>query len=145
MLEEVLRNLNNWFEVPGKRLTGFFEVSGGCIGLPDGWLLDGQYFRIEGSVFNDGLHQWPAVDLRDETFTGRVTALAIDPELIELSNRIDTWKSKYSEVAESPYQSESFGGYSYTKASGNGSQGGSQGRLTWRDAFRSELKHWSKL
>lgn len=145
MLGEVLRCLNNWFEVPGKRLTGFFQVEGGALTLPDGWLLDGQYFRIEGSVFNDGLHQWPAVDLRDETFTGRVTALAIDPELIELSNRIDTWKSKYSEAVESPYQSESFGGYSYTKASGNGSQGGSQGCLTWRDAFRSELKHWSKL
>lgn len=145
MLGEVLRCLNNWFEVPGKRLTGFFQIEGGALTLPDGWLLDGQYFRIEGSVFNDGLHQWPAVDLRDETFTGRVTALAIDPELIELSNRIDIWKSKYSEAAESPYQSESFGGYSYTKASGNGSQGGSQGCLTWRDAFRSELKHWSKL
>ena len=145
MLEEVLRNLNNWFEVPGKRLTGFFEVSGGCIGLPDGWLLDGQYFRIEGSVFNDGLHQWPAVDLRDETFTGEIAALAVPKAVTELAARIGEWQAKYGTAAESPYQSESFGGYSYTKDSVNGSQGGSQGRLTWCDAFRLELNRWRKL
>ena len=50
MLEEVLRNLNNWFEVPGKRLTGFFQVEGGALTLPDGWLLDGQYFLVLGEV-----------------------------------------------------------------------------------------------
>lgn len=145
MLEEVLRNLNNWFEVPGKRLTGFFEVSGGCIGLPDGWLLDGQYFLVSGSVMNDGLHQWPAYDLVDEGFEGEVQALAVPMAVQDLADRIEIWWEKYGKAAESPYQSESFGGYTYTKASGNGSQGGSQGRLTWCDAFRSELNRWRKL
>lgn len=145
MLEEVLRNLNNWFEVPGKRLTGFFEVSGGCIGLPDGWLLDGQYFLVSGSVMNDGLHQWPAYDLVDEGFEGEVQALAVPMAVQDLADRIEIWWEKYGKAAESPYQSESFGGYSYTKASGNGSQGGSQGRLTWCDAFRLELNRWRKL
>lgn len=145
MLEEVLRNLNNWFEVPGKRLTGFFEVSGGCIGLPDGWLLDGQYFLVSGSVMNNGLHQWPAYDLVDEGFEGEVQALAVPMAVQDLADRIEIWQAKYGKAAESPYQSESFGGYTYTKASGNGSQGGSQGRLTWCDAFRSELNRWRKL
>ena len=134
MLEEVLRSLNNWFECD--YATGVFEIAGGSIGLPDGFLLDGQYFRIEGSVFNDGLHQWPAVDLRDETFTGRVAALAIDPELIELSNRIDEWKAKYNEAVESPFESQSFETLSYTLKSGADS---------WRSVFHSELKHWKKL
>lgn len=145
MLEEVLRNLNNWFEVPGKRLTGFFQVEGGALTLPDGWLLDGQYFLVSGSVMNDGLHQWPAYDLVDEGFEGEVQALAVPMAVQDLSDRIETWWEKYGKAAESPYQSESFGGYTYTKASGNGSQGGSQGRLTWRDAFRSELNRWRKL
>lgn len=145
MLEEVLRNLNNWFEVPGKRLTGFFEVSGGCIGLPDGWLLDGQYFRIEGSVMNDGLHQWPAYDLVDEGFEGEVQALAVPMAVQDLADRIEIWWEKYGKAAESPYQSESFGGYSYTKASGGESQNGSQGGYTWQSAFRSELNRWRKL
>ena len=145
MLEEVLRNLNNWFEVPGKRLTGFFQVEGGALTLPDGWLLDGQYFLVSGSVMNDGLHQWPAYDLVDEGFEGEVQALAVPMAVQDLADRIETWWEKYGRAAESPYQSESFGGYTYTKASGNGSQGGSQGRLTWRDAFRSELNRWRKL
>lgn len=143
MLEEVLRSLNNWFE--RDYATGVFEIAGGSIGLPEGWLLDGQYFRIEGSVFNDGLHQWPAVDLRDETFTGKIAALSVPKAVTELAARIEEWQAKYGKAAESPYQSESFGGYSYTKASGNGSQSGSQGRLTWCDAFRSELNRWRKL
>ena len=145
MLEEVLRNLNNWFEVPGKRLTGFFQVEGGALTLPDGWLLDGQYFLVSGSVMNDGLHQWPAYDLVDEGFEGEVQAVAVPMAVQDLADRIETWWEKYGKAAESPYQSESFGGYTYTTASGNGSQGGSQGRLTWRDAFRSELNRWRKL
>ena len=144
MLGEVLRTLNNWFEVPGKRLTGRFAVEGSALSLPDGWLLEGQYFLVSGSILNDGLHQWPA-ELKDEEFFGEVKALAVPQAVIDLAARIEEWQTKYGKAAESPYQSESFGGYSYTKASGNGSQSGSQGRLTWRDAFRSELNRWRKL
>ena len=144
MLGEVLRTLNNWFEVPGKRLTGQFAVEGSALSLPDGWLLEGQYFLVSGSILNDGLHQWPA-ELKDEEFFGEVKALAVPQAVIDLAERIGEWQAKYGKAAESPYQSESFGGYAYTKASGNGSQGGSQGCLTWRDAFRSELNRWRKL
>lgn len=144
MLGEVLHSLNNWFEVPNKRLAGFFQVEGGALTLPDGWLLEGQYFLVKGSVLNDGLYQWPA-ELKDEFFQGEVIALAVPQAVIDLAERIAAWQEKYGKAAESPYQSESFGGYTYTKASGNGSHGGSQGRLTWCDAFRSELNRWRKL
>ena len=144
MLGEVLRTLNNWFEVPGKRLTGRFAVEGSALSLPDGWLLEGQYFLVSGSILNDGLHQWPA-ELKDEEFFGEVKALAVPQAVIELAARIEEWQEKYGKAAESPYQSESFGGYSYTKASGNGSQSGPQGCLTWCDAFRLELNRWRKL
>lgn len=145
MLGEVLHSLNNWFEVPGKRLTGFFQVDGGALTLPDDWLLDGQYFLVSGSVMNDGLHQWPAYDLVDESFEGEVQALAVPMAVQDLADRIEIWQEKYGKAAESPYQSESFGGYSYTKASGGGSQNGSQGGYTWQSAFRSELNRWRKL
>lgn len=144
MLGEVLRTLNNWFEVPGKRLTGRFAVEGSALSLPDGWLLEGQYFLVSGSILNDGLHQWPS-ELKDEEFFGEVKALAVPQAVIDLAARIEEWQTKYGKAAESPYQSESFGGYSYTKASGNGSQSGSQGCLTWCDAFRLELNRWRKL
>lgn len=67
MLEQVLRHLNNWFLV--EIHEGTFAVENGSIALP--FLHPNQYFRICGSVFNDGLHQYPAADLTDETFTER--------------------------------------------------------------------------
>lgn len=137
MLEEVLRSLNNWFE--RDYATGVFEIAGGSIGLPDGWLLDGQYFRIEGSVFNDGLHQWPAVDLRDETFTGEIAALAVPKAVTELAARIEEWQAKYGKAAESPYQSQAAQGVSIT------TKQGVSGEYGWRDAFRAEMNRWRKL
>lgn len=75
MLEEVLRHLNNWFLVPDGIHSGEFIVQDGRLTLP--FLQDGQYFRVVGSVFNDGLHQYPANDMTGETFTGAVWVLAV--------------------------------------------------------------------
>ncbi len=57
-----MTELHNWFIVPGGVHRGTYRVEGGALPLP--FLRDGQYFRILGSVFNDGLHQHPAPDLR---------------------------------------------------------------------------------
>lgn len=138
MLEQVLRHLNNWFLVEIRE--GTFTVENGSITLP--FLLTNQYFRIVGSVFNDGLHQYPAVDLTGETFTGSVWALAVPKAVIDLSVEIEAWQEKNGEAAASPYQSESFGGYSYTKRSAGSDSGTLNG---WQDAFKSRLNDWRKL
>lgn len=137
MLEQVLGELHNWFvrEV----VEGDFTISGGRLLLPDGpALLDGQYLRVVGSVFNDGLHQWPVADLADEEFHGEVWALAVPQEVVDLAGVIDDWDAKN---APGPYVSESFGGYSYTRAT-NGATGQAAG---WRDRFRQELNRWRKV
>lgn len=90
MLEQVLRHLNNWFLVDIHE--GTFTVENGSITLP--FLLTNQYFRIVGSVFNDGLHQYPAVDLTDETFAGTVWALAVPQAVIELASEIEEWQKR---------------------------------------------------
>ena len=84
MLEQVLRHLNNWFLV--EIHEGTFAVENGSIALP--FLLNNQYFRICGSVFNDGLHQYPAADLTDETFTGTVWVLAVPKAVVLLAEDI---------------------------------------------------------
>ena len=137
MLEQVLRHLNNWFLVEIRE--GTFTVENGSITLP--FLLTNQYFRIVGSVFNDGLHQYPAVDLTDETFTGSVWALAVPKAVIDLSVEIEAWQEKNGDASVSPYQSESFGGYSYSKATDSASGGA----VTWQTAFRSRLNAWRKI
>ena len=63
MLEQVLMNIRNWFPVKGGIYSGTFTIKDGGITLP--FLADMQYFRICGSVFNDGLHRHPATDLVD--------------------------------------------------------------------------------
>lgn len=138
MLEQVLRHLNNWFLV--EIHEGTFTVENGSITLP--FLLTNQYFRIVGSVFNDDLHQYPAVDLTDETFTGSVWVLAVPKAVVALAEDIAAWQEKNGEAVESPYQSESFGGYSYTKRSAGSDSGTLNG---WQDAFRSRLNDWRKL
>ena len=138
MLEQVLRHLNNWFLVDIHE--GTFTVENGSITLP--FLLTKQYFRICGSVFNDGLHQYPAVDLTDETFTGTVWALAVPKAVIDLSVEIEAWQGKNGEAVASPYQSESFGGYSYTKRSSGNDGSALNG---WQGTFKSRLNDWRKL
>ena len=139
MLEQVLMHLKNWFLVPGGIHEGTYTIEDGGIALP--FLANGQYFRICGSVFNDGLHQYPASDLKAETFEGTVWALAVPQAVIELAAEIEAWETKNGDASVSPYQSESFGGYQYSKATDSASGGA----VTWQSAFRSRLSAWRKL
>lgn len=137
MLSELCHEINNYF--PQKKLFGTYTIENGTITVPE--LQSGQYFRIVGSIFNDGVHKYGDDDLKDETFDGSIWAMAIPQEVIALSEEIDKWKNKYeNENAMSPYQSESFGGYSYTKASGS-----SGSTATWKDAFASQLNNYRRI
>ena len=139
MLEQVLMHLKNWFLVPGGIHEGTYTIEDGGITLP--FLANGQHFRIVGSVFNDGLHQYPVSGLKAETFEGTVWALAIPQAVIELAAEIEAWQKKNGDASVSPYQSESFGGYQYSKATDSASGGA----VTWQSAFRSRLNAWRKL
>lgn len=136
MLEQVLTHIHNFFEVG--YIAAKWQVVDGALDLP--FLQDGQYYLIRGSVFNDGLHQYPDNDLTDEAFSGVIFSLAIPKQLIELAKEIEDWQAKNGDQADSPYQSESFGGYSYSK--GSGSSGDLSG---WQAAYASKLNPWRKL
>ena len=139
MLEQVLMNIRNWFPVKGGIYSGTFTIKDGGITLP--FLADGQYFRICGSVFNDGLHQYPATDLVDEEFSGAIWELAIPPAVVDLADEIGAWQEKNGEASASPYQSESFGGYSYSKAT----DAETGGAVTWQSVFKRQLSAWRKI
>ena len=138
MLEQGLMNIRNWFPVKGGIYSGTFTIKDGGITLP--FLANGQYFRICGSVFNDGLHQYPASDLKAETFEGTVWALAVPQAVIELATEMETWETKNGEAAAGIYQSESFGGYQYSKQTASDG-----GQLTVWSVFRKRLNQWRKL
>lgn len=136
MLEQILNHLHNYFEV--NRITGTFVIEGGAITLPS--IIEGQYYWIGGSIFNNGLHRYNLDCLQDETFDGIVIACAIPKALLDLVSEIEDWCAKYGDAVNSPYQSESFGGYSYSK--GSAADGNS---ASWQSAFRARLNPWRKI
>ncbi len=141
MLENVLNYLHNWFVVPGGFRFRDYTIENGELELD--FLQNGQYYRIVGSVFNDGLHKYGDIcdKLQDESFTGTIWILAIPKAVIELAEKIEEWQDKNAAVTESPYSSESFGGYSYTIATD--SKTGN--RATWETVFRSQLNPYRKI
>ena len=138
-ISDLCKELNNWFEVD--REFGKYEIKDGTIIIDS--LQKGQFFRIVGSIFNDGVYEYPTNDLKDEEFKGAIWPMAIPTEISNLLERINTWVDDNMGVLDSPYQSESFGGYSYSKASGNASNG--DGNITWQSHFANELNRWRKI
>lgn len=115
-IEMLCAELRNFFVVSVHE--GPFTISGGAFLLPD--LQNGQYFRIVGSVFNDGVYQYPAADLTDETFDGEIWAMAVPRGFLELVSSVEAYNAKVEELGAvaKGFASESFGGYSYTLATG---------------------------
>ena len=138
MLTEICAEIRNYFEVPNGLNFGKFEISGGSIAPPD-FLQEGQYFRIVGSVFNDGVHQYPASDLKDEVFEGAVWAMRLPPAVIALAAEIDEF-NKSGAGKPSVFTSESFGGYSYSKATDSNGK-----PIGWKQVFADRLREWRKL
>lgn len=138
MLTELCQELRNWFDRDQPKLYGDFEITDGKIITDDftAVIQNNQYFRIIGSVFNDGVHQYTeALSLTDEVFHGAIWLMAVPHGVIALSDKIDEWNEKHGDIALSPYSSESFGGYSYAKGS----------NTSWQSIFRSELNRWRKI
>lgn len=139
MLENVLRHLKNWFVRAVH--SGTYTITGGT--LPLDFLQTGQYFRVIGSVFNDGVHRCDAaLSLTDETFTGEIWALSIPKALLDLVGEMEDWQTKNGAVSAGLYKSESFGGYSYTVKDDVASGGGDS---SWVGAFSSRLSQWRKI
>ena len=136
MLEAVLTHLHNWFPVRNGKHAGAFVIASGVLS-PDIGLVSGQYYRIRGSVFNDGLHRVDGGEaLTDEAFTGEVWALCIPKSVQELAEEIAAWRESNPETDKT---SESFGGYSYSRAqSTSGGVGG------WQAAFAGRLNAWRR-
>lgn len=148
-LTEVCRELKNWFDRGQPKYTQRWQIEDGIIKNAIPRLRIGQYFRIMGSTFNDGVYQYPPYEdeLRDEDFFGTIWLMAVPREIEVLSEEIEKWKAKYYDVegqAMSPYSSESFAGYSYSKTGIYGSGDSSTG-ISWQNAFSKQLNRYRKI
>ena len=145
-LTEVCANIKNYFLRDIK--NGTYTISPGAVPLPS--LKAGQYFRIVGSDLNDGVwcnNQADLAQLRAETFTGSIWTMGVPRDFEALCDEITAWRAKNEAVDSanmSPFSSESFGGYSYSKASGGSSGGGGAG-VSWQDMFRPRLNTYRRI
>lgn len=148
MLQQVCEHLHNFFIRSAH--PGNYTIADGTLSLP--FLKDGQRFWITGSDLNDGVYTYYAdgitndddtevAGLRAESFNGTICAMAVPPAAIALSGEIKNWVEKFGSVIDSPYQSESFNGYSYSKASAGDNTGGPG----WQTHFKSRLDPWRKV
>ncbi len=140
MLTEICADLRNYFCRDADKHFDKFTISGGSI-APLDFLKPRQYYRIVGSTFNDGVYQYgeTGTALIDETFDGAVWAMAVPPAVIALAAEIEGYQNN-PENKPGGYVSESFGGYSYSKATGKNG-----GALSWREAFSDRLNQWRKI
>lgn len=144
-LTEICANLKNYFL--RDKHSGTFTITSGSAPLVT--LLEGQYFRIVGSVLNDGVWQNTAADLanlRNETFSGEIWSMGVPRDFEKLCEDIAAWRNKNEgadSVNMSPYTSESFGGYSYSKG-GSGSSG-SGTAVSWQQQFSSRLSTYRRV
>lgn len=132
---EIMKHIHNFFAV--ESVKGEWEIVSGNIVLP--FLVTGQYFLVEGSLKNDYVvYKYGTDTLTDETFEGYIVALNVPKPFVDLCSEIATYNA--SSEGKGQYVSESFGGYSYTKATGaNGAP------MSWQGIFKERLNEWRKI
>lgn len=146
-LTELCQEIRNWFDRARYigRITLDAEGDVFCNGVAVG-LLEGQYYRVIGSVFADGVHKYPDTETLAESFDGAVWAMAVPAPVINLAAEIAEWRARYEDVdseAMSPFTSETVGSHSYSK--GAASVAGASNTANWQSAFAARLNAWRKI
>lgn len=152
-LTEICAYCRNYFAPKSKRDNeaykhkGTFTISGHTI-TPLDFLVSNQYFRIYGSNANDGVYCNTVeglAALTDEEFEGEIWEMSVPRAFIALCTDISAWRTENEASGStnmSPFTSESFGGYSYTKSGSNTDTGSN---ATWQGQFAKRLNAWKRI
>lgn len=147
MLTEICAEIRNYFSLKEDRILGDFAVVDGAI-APEVSLEDNQYYRIIGSVFNDGVHKKGDTLIDEGVFHGAVWKMRVPQTVLDLSTEIAAWQAENGSAQSanmSPFTSESFGGYSYSKSSGGSSgSGAGSSAVTWQTMFAKRLNPYRR-
>ena len=144
MLTEVCASIRNYFCYKEDKHPGEYKIVDGNI-VPSVEFKT-EYFAIFGSRKNNGVHNVTDTLNDEDEFTGAVWILSTPEDFLATVADIEAWQEKYGGVdseAMSPFNSESFGGYSYTKSAGNSSSGGSGG--DWQSVYGDRLKIYRRI
>lgn len=146
LAEEVLSHLHNWFVRDSSVFTNVSIADGALPEDVASYVPEGAFYRIEGSLMNDGLHKVGVDELETEDVSRvKISVLAIPRPLLAIIDEIADWEDKYGEVAKGPFFSESFGGYEY-EIRGYSSYGAASSSMSgWRLAFANRLNPWRRM
>ena len=142
MLDELCAELRNYFvQSENDKHAGTYTINGGTFSPPIDFLKTGQYFRVVGSALNDGVYKNDGCGvLTDEEFDGSIWAMSVPPAVVALADRIKAYTD--SDAAKpTPFVSESFGGYSYSK----GQNAAGAANNSWQAVFADELRKWRRI
>lgn len=142
MIGEICAYIKNHFAYASDRHIGDWTISSGTISPT--LELPTDYIRIIGSRKNDGVWKVSelATKLKDEEFHGAIWIMSPPQEFLDLVTEIGKWLTDNAGAVNSPYNSESFGGYSYTKVSASNND---QNAASWQGHFAKRLNQWRKL
>ena len=147
MLNQICAEIRNYFTFEGDKHFGDFAIINGMI--TPSFDIPTDYVRIVGSHLNDGVHKLSDTDLVDEDkFHGAIWVMSPPADFLALVDEIAAWQDangKTDSLAMSPFQSESFGGYSYSKGSGGSSESGASSVPTWQKAYASRLNVYRRI
>lgn len=146
-IDDVCAEVKNYFirEI----LVDNYTITGGV--LTPSVNTEARYIRIVGSMKNDGVHDLTDTNdkLVDESeFHGAVWIMAVPQDFIALYGEIKDWQTAnggVNSVAMSPFQSESFGGYSYSKGAGASGSGNQASIPTWQSMYASRLNKYRRV
>lgn len=148
MLTEICAEIKNYFSYECDRHIGDFAIIDGHV--TPSFDIPTDYIRIVGSHLNDGVHKVSDNDLVDEgKFHGAIWVMSPPKDFLALADEIKSWQDangRADSTAMSPFQSESFGGYSYSKSSGGSSSAlGASSVPTWQSQYASRLKIYRRI
>lgn len=134
-MEQVMRECNNFFE--NCKYTGVVSISGGKL-VPD---VGAPYVYVAGSKALSGVYsladgRFEDADVMDEEFSGTLWYLYPPKAFTDIVKEMAEFE------ARSPaggFVSESFGQYSYSRATG------SKGVLTAQEAFADRLRPYRRM
>lgn len=153
-LKEVLDYIHNYFQLD--TYSGKISIIDHKLENSKIELYDGQYYMLKGSIYNDGIWKYKENDqnvldldksdetdeLKDEIFYGDIVSLRIPLDVLKIVDEINAWEKNNENVINGVYQSESFGGYSYTLKNSSNSK---NSNISWKDYFGDRLKCYRKL
>lgn len=146
MLNQVCAEIKNYFTWEKDKHFGDWQIVDGLI--TPSFDIPTDYIRIVGSHLNDGVHKLSDTDLVDEEkFHGAIWVMSPPADFLALVAEIQEWQDANGgadSAAMSPFQSESFGGYSYSKGGGSG-ESGSSSVPTWQSTYASRLNIYRRI